>query len=148
MFFLKAASDDFTLYFLENCINHAYDQAISAMTGIRMSSAAIGRAVVVIVGGAIMYAAGYVTSNFRGKNAREDLKKENERIRTVMDAYFAEFENLTVAMESAMADIAANPPLNAKELSARLARHGLTKDQIDRILSDLERMGIFKTGAA
>lgn len=113
-----------------------------------MSGAAIGRAIVVVVGGACIYAAGYVTSNFQRKKESETLKKENERIRAEMDAYFAVFEDLTVSMESAIADIAANPPLNANELSARLARHGLVKDQIEKIVADFERLRMFKAGAA
>lgn len=113
-----------------------------------MSGAAIGRAIVVVVGGALVYAAGYVTSNFQRKKESEALKRENERIRAEVDAYFAVFEDLTVSMDSAIADIATNPPLNAKELAARLAEHGLVRDQIDRIVADFERLRLFKVGAA
>lgn len=94
-----------------------------------------------VVGGAVIaglvFAAGYVTSNIRGKSAREDLSKENERLRTKIRAYFAEVKAVNANMEAAMADIAANPPVSIDDLVARLRGHGVLDVQIEKILAEL-----------
>lgn len=94
-----------------------------------------------VVGGAaitgLVFAAGYVTSNIRGKSAREDLSKENERLRTKIRAYFAEVKAVNASMEAAMADIASNPPFSIDDLVARLRGHGVIEVQIEKILAEL-----------
>lgn len=94
-----------------------------------------------VVGGAVIaglvFAAGYVTSNIRGKSAREDLSKENERLRTKIRAYFAEVKAVNASMEAAMADIATNPPFSIDDLVARLRGHGVLEVQIEKILAEL-----------
>jgi hypothetical protein len=113
-----------------------------------MSKAALGKVILVAVGTAIVYAAGYVTAHFQGKPEREKMAKENERLRTILCAYLDVFETTNAAMEAVIADIAANPPLNAKDLAQRLRHHGVTEEQVDRIIADLDIIGIFKAGAA
>lgn len=103
-----------------------------------MSYANVARVVGGVVIAGLAFAAGYVTSNFRGKSAREDLSKENERLRTKIRAYFAEVKAVNASMEAAMADIASNPPASIEELVARLRGHGVLDTQIDKILAELD----------
>jgi hypothetical protein len=113
-----------------------------------MSAATIGKVVVVAIGAGIMYAVGHLKGTHKGKAAREVLAKENEEMRTLMRAWFATFETTNAAMEAALADVIADPPLNAKDLESRFKSCGVPQDQIDRILADLVLMGILKSGAA
>jgi hypothetical protein len=104
-----------------------------------------------VIGGAvfagILFAAGYVASNIRGKGAREDIEKENERLRTYIRAYFSTVKAANTNMEAAMADIASNPPSTKKDLVARLRKHGVLDQQVDNILAELEAQGAFRNAA-
>lgn len=103
-----------------------------------MSYANVAKVVGGVVAAGLIYAAGYVTSNVRGKKAREDLAKENERLRTKIRAYFTEVKAVSASMEAAMAEIAANPPSSIDELVAKLRQHGVPDVQIQRILAELD----------
>lgn len=102
-----------------------------------MSYANAAKVIGTAVAAVLIFAGGYVTSNIRGKKAREDLAKENERLRTKILAYFAEVKVVSSAMEAAMAEIAVNPPSSVEELVSQLRKHGVLEDQIQRILAEL-----------
>lgn len=99
-----------------------------------------------VVGGAV-YAAGYVTANYRNKSAREKLDEENQRLRTQIRAYFAAVKEVNAFMEAAMADIAADPPLSRSQMIARLRKHGVTDTQISNILAAMDAKRVFECAA-
>lgn len=103
-----------------------------------MSYANVAKVVGTAVAAGLVFAAGYVTSNIRGKKARDDLAEENERLRTKIRAYFAEVKAVNANMEAAMAEIAANPPSSIDELVSQLRKHGVLDVQIQRILAELD----------
>ncbi len=117
------------------------------MEWVRMSYANVAKVVAGAVMAGIVFTAGYVTSNIRGKSAREEMDKENERLRTKIRAYFDTVKAANDFMATAMADIVANPPSSKNELIARLRRHGVLDQQIDKIVAELEDQGAFRKAA-
>ena len=112
-----------------------------------MSYANVAKVVGAAVVAGVMFAAGYVTSNVRGKSAREEMDKENEKLRTMIRAYFSTVKTANANMEAAMADIAANPPGSKEVLVARLRNHKVLDQQIENILAELESEGVFRNAA-
>jgi acetyl-CoA carboxylase carboxyltransferase component len=112
--------------------------------GTQMSYANVAKVIGGLMVAGIVYAAGYVTSNVRGKKAREEPEKENERLRTEIRAYMDTVREAFANCEAAMADIFCNPPLTRKDFVDRLRQHKIPDRQIDNIVSDLDAKGVFR----
>lgn len=108
-----------------------------------MSKGAIVKVVIVAVGVAFTYAAGFVTANIKGKAAREDLAKENEKLRTDIRAYFTAVAETNEAMQAAMVDIVSNPPMSVNELIARLKSFNVPDTHIERVVADVQILGFY-----